>query len=182
MVRVGAAALRKRIERLAKTPDDSPLELAQALAAARVLPGPPEGDQPSIAELMELTGLSRRAIGYLIKVWERFGDLDIPRDSLVKIGWTKLAVVAENCAPGEELDALNLAEMHIAKDLPHILKDGSNPARRRTVLLRFTESGYRAFEAALLAHGAKRPRGRKNAKGLAGKERALLRALAQHRP
>ncbi len=35
-------------------------------------------------------------------MWRTFSDLDVSRDRLVQIGWTKLAVIAENCDPGAE--------------------------------------------------------------------------------
>ena len=82
MTKTTMPALRKKIVALTQKPDAAPLELAEALAAARSLPAPPEGDRPTFAELIEITGLSRRALGYLIKVGERFGDLDIARPPL----------------------------------------------------------------------------------------------------
>jgi hypothetical protein len=152
------------------------LDLAQALAEARSLPKPPQGDRPTLADLVELTGLSRRAINYLVKVWERFGDLDIPRDRLSRVGWSKLAIIAETCEPGDELDALARAESSTVKDLPRHLKSGRKPGKRRTVLLRFTEDDHEIFEAILLAHGARRP---KRGRGLANKEKAVLRAMGR---
>jgi hypothetical protein len=176
MTKSKAVALLKKIERLARTPDHGALELAEVLAEARTLPHPPEGDRPPLAELMQITGLSRRAIGYLIKVWDRFGNLDIPSDRLAKVGWTKLAVIADACEPGDELDALALAESSTVKDLPRLLKSGTKPGKRRTVLLRFTEGDYEIFEAVLLANGARRP---KKGRGLANKEKAVIRALGR---
>jgi hypothetical protein len=176
MTKSEVAALRRKIAALAQRPNTGVLELAEALAKARALSAPPEGDRPSIADLMQLTDLSRRAIGYLIKVWQRFGTLDIPRDRLAKVGWTKLAVIAETCEPGDELDALARAESSTVKDLPRHLKSGRKPGKRRTVLLRFTEDDHEIFEAILLAHGARRP---KRGRGLANKEKAVLRAMGR---
>ena len=179
MTKTAMPALRKKIVALTQKPDAAPLELAEALTVARALPEPPRGDRPTLAELMQLTGLSRRAICYLVKVGEQFGDLDIPRDRLSKIGWTKLVVIAEVCEPGDELAALDVAEICTVKDLPQVLKGGRKPGRRRTVLLRFTEADYDFFEMTLRKNGAKSPRGRATAKGLVGMERALMRALGR---
>ena len=176
MVRTNAASLRKKIQALATRSDNGSLDLAQALAEARSLPKPPQGDRPTLADLVELTGLSRRAINYLVKVWERFGDLDIPRDRLSRVGWSKLAIIAETCEPGDELDALHIAEDCTVKDLPRVLRGGKKPPKTHTVLLRLKSSDYERLEAVLLAHGARRP---KKGRGLAGKERALVRALGQ---
>jgi hypothetical protein len=83
----------------------------------------------------------------LIKVWQMVDDLGIPRERLGDIGWTKMAVLAENCEPEEVEDALDLAEAHIAKELPAALK-GTLPKRKaRTVKLRLTPRQYERFEA-----------------------------------
>ena len=151
------------------------IELAEALSELRAMPKPPDGDRPTLDEVVDLTKLSRRTICYLIKVWQMVADLGIPRERLVHIGWTKAAVVAENCEPEEVVDALDLAEVYTAKELPAALK-GTLPKRKaRTVKLRLTPSQYDKFAAVLLANGARRPR--RGKKGLSGMERALLKAL-----
>jgi hypothetical protein len=65
----------------------------------------------------------------LIKVWQMVDDLGIPRERLGDIGWTKMAVLAENCEPEEVADALDLAETYTAKELPAALK-GRHPSAR----------------------------------------------------
>ena len=82
MTKSDVAALRKKIAALAQNPNIGVLELAEASAKARALSAPPEGDRPSIADLMQLTDLSRRAIGYLIKVW-RCGGVSVISTSRV---------------------------------------------------------------------------------------------------
>ena len=85
-------------------------------------------------------------------------DLGILRDQLVNIGWTKMAVLAENCESEKVKDALDLAEAHTAKELPVALK-GTLPMRKaRTVKLRLTPRQYDKFAAVLIANGARRPR------------------------
>jgi hypothetical protein len=170
------AALKKRVQTLAAEGDNRMFELAEAMAEWRATPKPPDGDRPTLDELIKLTKLSRRTIYYLLRVWQMVTDLDIPRERLVRIGWTKMAVLAENCEPGDVKDALELAETHTAKELPDALK-GILPKRKaRTVKLRLTPRQYDQFAAVLLANGARRP---KKGRGLSGMEKALMKALAQ---
>jgi hypothetical protein len=108
-------------------------------------------------------------------VWQAFGDLGIPRERLVEVGWTKAAVVVELCEPEEVEKALHLAETCTAKELPALLRGSPRKPKARTVLLRLTPRQYGQFEAALLANGARRPK--RGKKGLSGKEQALMKAL-----
>ena len=174
MVGRSAAALIKKAQTLAAKDDESMIELAEVLSDLRGLPKPPDGDRPTLDELVDLTKLSRRAICYLLKVWQAFSDLGIPRKRLVQVGWTKAAVVIENCAPEEVEEALALAETATAKELPALLKGAPRKAKARTVQLRLSPRQYDQFTAVLLANGARRP---KKGRGLSGKERALMKAL-----
>jgi len=171
-----SGVLKRRVQALTASGDDSKIELAEVLSYLRALPKPPDGDRPTLNELVALTKLSKRAVCYLLKVWRRFSDLDVPRDRLASIGWTKLAVIAENCEPGDEEHALALAEASTLKELPALLKGGAPKPKARTVLLRLTPRQHAHFESFLLAHGARRP---KKGRGLSGKEKALMKALGQ---
>ena len=171
-----SAVLRKKVQALATTDDGAVFELAEAMSDLRALPS---GDRPSQAELVEITKLSKRTVCYLLAVWSRFGDLGILRQRLVEVGWTKLAIIAEHCAAGEERKALTQAETCTAKELPALLKGGPEKPKAHTVLLRLTPRQYENFETVLLAHGAKRP---KKGRGLARKEQALMKALRQIAP
>ena len=119
-----SAALLKRVQTLATRDNNDTIELAEGLWDLRALPKPPDGDRPTLNDLVARTKLSKRAVCYLLKVWRTFSDLDIPRDRLASIGWTKLAVIAEKCEPGEEEHALALAEACTLKELPGRLKGG----------------------------------------------------------
>jgi hypothetical protein len=169
------AVLKKRVQTLAAEGDNRVFELAEAMAKWRATPKPPDGDRPTLDELVDLTKLSRRTIYYLLKVWQLVTDLGIPRDRPARIGWTKMAVLAENCEPEEVQDALDLAETYTAKELPAALKGRAPKYKAHTVKLRLTPRQYNQFTAVLLANGARRPRGR----GLSGMEKALMKALEQ---
>ena len=171
-----SAALLKWVEELATRDNDDTIELAEALSDLRALPKPAGGERLTLNELASHTKRSKRAVCYLLKVWRTFSDLDIPRDRLANIGWTKLAVIAENCDPGDEQNALTLAEAYTLKELPALLKGGAPKQKARTVLLRLTKRQHARFESFLLAHGARRP---KKGRGLSGKEKALMKALGQ---
>ena len=106
MVGRSTAAQIKRAQMLAAKGDDSMIELAEVLSELRARPKAPDGDRPTLDELVEHTKRSRRTICYLLRVWQMVDDLSIPRDRLVRIGWTKAAVLAENCEPDEVKDAL----------------------------------------------------------------------------
>ncbi len=140
----------------------------RALGASQAAEGRPADRE----ELEEITELDRRTIFYLLRVWRTFGHL--PRDQLVEIKWTKLAVIAENSSPGEAERDLALAKSCVAKELPRRLKGGEERGKIRTVHLRLTESQYEELSTTLLANGARRP---KKGWGLSGKEDALMRAL-----
>ena len=174
MVGRSAAALIKRAQTLAAKGDDSMIELAEVVWDLRALPKPSDGDRLTLDELAVRINLSRRALCYLLKVWETFSDLGIPRERLVRVGWTKLAVIAENLEPKEMEEALALAETATAKELPALLKGAPRKAKARTVQLRLTPRQYDQFAAVLLANGARRP---KKGRGLSGKEKALMKAL-----
>src|SRR5271170_6089234 len=177
MVGRSTAALMKRAQTLAVKGDDSMIELAETLSGLRAMPKPPDGDRPTLDELVELTKVSRRTICYLLKVWQMVDDLGIPRDRLVHIGWTKMAVVAENCEPEEMEDARDLAETYTAKELPDALRGRAPKFKAHTVRLRLTPRQYDQFAAVLLANGARRP---KKGRGLSGMEKALMEFMRKN--
>jgi hypothetical protein len=171
-----SATLLKRVQTLATRDNDHTIELAEALSDLRALPKPPDANRLTLDQLAAHTKLSKRAVCYLLKIWRRFSDLDVPRERLAHIGWTKLAAIAENCDPGDEENALTLAEASTLKELPARLKGMAAKPKARTVLLRLTRRQHEHFESFLLAHGARRP---KKGRGLSGKETALMKALGQ---
>jgi hypothetical protein len=176
MVGRSASALMKTAQMLAAKGNDSMIELAEVMLDLRALPKPPAGDRPTLDELASRMKLSRRTICYLVSVRQAFCDLGISRDRLVKVGWTKAAIVVENSEPEDVEEALALAETCTVKELPALLKGSPRKAKARTVLLRLTPRQYDQFEAAMLANGARRP---KKGRGLSDKEKALMKALAQ---
>jgi hypothetical protein len=176
MARQSSGALLKRVQTLATKDKSGTIELAEALSDLRALPKPPHGDRPTLNELVARTNLSKRAVCYLLKVWRRFSDLDIPPERLAQIGWTKLAAIAEHSDPGDEESALTLAEGCTLKELPARLNGMAAKPKARTMLLRLTPRQHERFESFLLAHGASRP---KKGRGISGKEKALMKAVGE---
>ena len=167
------AALKKRVQTLAAKGDDSMITLAEALSELRDLPRPPDGDPPTLDELVELTKLSRRTIYYLLKVWQMVTDLGIPRDRLVHMSWTKMAVVAENCEPEEVEDAPDLVETFTAEGI----------ARRAEGAITQVQGPYGEappYPKAIRPIRGRPARKRRSAtEERAGLEKALMKALAR---
>jgi hypothetical protein len=121
-----SAVLLKRVQAVAARDHDDAIELAEALSDLRASPKPPGGERLTLNELASHTKRSKRAVCYLLKVWRTFSDLDIPRERLGNIGWTKLAVIAENCDP----DRLTFATMITAAKIAFRNSGGGSIAGR----------------------------------------------------
>jgi len=157
--------------------DERPLELAEYLWTvhfqdhlhSKAL----AGKKPNrIADLVKQGAIKRRKAYYLIKVWSRFSDM--PKSTLAKVGWAKLAILATKCPVGEEETgiALALSDGVTAQNLPAKLKPASDVAETRRVILEFNLDDYEVFKVTLADHGAK-PKG----KGLTGKEQAIMSVI-----
>jgi hypothetical protein len=134
-----------RAKRLAASKNSTPIDLAEALwKTERANPG-------TLGEIISETGLGRRKAYYLMQVWDRFADLEVPRWLLVNVGWTKLALVAKYSEPGAELGWLDLAQRNTAKELEAVMKGGAaDRPKAHSVLLRLTPTQYKVFAAVLL--------------------------------
>ena len=146
-----SAALRE-VERLAAKPDETPMELARALAAL-------EDEAPgSIVGLVESTGISPRKLYYHLAIGQTLGQMGLPPKQLAAIGWAKLSIIAQHFKNGEEgkkrdahvRQALAHAENYTMKELPSILKGEPLPkAKPHSIHLRLTPKQYKVFETAL---------------------------------
>jgi hypothetical protein len=161
----------RKAQGLAKCPNPTPIDLAEALWQA-------EQEEPgSLKAICEDTGLGTRKAYYLLEIWERFSGLNIQKRLLVDVGWTKLALMAKHSAPGMEPTWLDLAQRHTVKELEAMLKEGPHEKlKAHSTLLRLSPSQYKVFATVLPKFGAKPPR---RGKGLMNKEQALTRALRQ---
>ncbi len=177
-----SAAL-KRVLKLADNVSENRIELALALADLE------EKKPGSVADVASTRPKERRKLYYLLKVGKWLKPIGQPVSRYARIGWTKLAIVAEHAAdhPGKlaARAALARAEKCTAKELPAVLDGEPVPERKdkmRSVLLRLTPKQYEVFEKTLRKHGGAFKLGKgtgKKGKGLVGKEEALMTVLAK---
>ncbi|WP_298355879.1 hypothetical protein [Rhodoblastus sp.] len=131
--------------------------------------------------------LRQRRAFYLRDVGEALSGLDIPPDVLNSAGWTKIAAMRhrleelKEAYSGDDLGwqvrlLTDFARKHTVEQLKAHLK-GDSAGKQRCVLLRFNDADYKAFAAAVLAHGAKKKGGK--SKALIGQEQALLQLIAE---
>lgn len=162
------SAMRKA-QALAARPNVAPIDLAEALwHAAHQAEG-------GLRDIAAACGVGSRKAYYLHAIWSRFADLGVARDTLAAIGWTKLALIARHAAPGGERAALELAADVTAKELHAILRGAPRDRpKAHSILLRLSPSQHKVVVATLTQFGAAAP---KRGKGLAGKERALIKAF-----
>ena len=122
--------------------------------------------------------LGSRKAYYLVGLAKQLRGARLPGKRLEAIGWTKARIIAEHVDRHNALFLLALAEQHTARDLAFLVRGAhSSPPPTRCVLLYFNPRQYRAFEKAVVHHGAVR-RGR----GLVNKEQALVRLIGKASP
>lgn len=150
--------------------DDNFLELASLLRQLQ------KTAPDDFKRLLAIQQLGMRKGYYLVEIDRAFGDLDVPRFRLNKIGWTKLQVMAAHVTPDNVEQLLTLAETHTTENLKAIMRGEKPIIGGRSVLLLFTGKQYEAFTKAILKHGAI-----KNADGFINKERALIKAVRKNK-
>ena len=136
-------------------------------------------DKEPLEKISKFLDVKSRKAYYLALLWERFGSRTGEFDKLEKIGWSKLAIIAEHTLPGDEKRYLDYAETSTTKELAEIFKHGGileqvGQEKKRTVLMRFTVAEYAVFEKALKENGASSA---KKGKGLVDMERATLKTI-----
>ncbi len=175
-----SSAAFKNVAKLLDDVDENRIELALALVALE------EKKPGSIADLAKTRPKARRMLHYLLKVGRWLKPIGQPHSRYAKIGWTKLAILAEHSEkhPGKVAAraALARAEHCTAKQLPAVLNGAPVPKRKEkthhSVFLRLTPEEYGLFESILLKHGAiKLGGGNGKGKGLVGKEEAIMNLL-----
>jgi hypothetical protein len=169
----------KKVAKLADDVSENRIELALALADLE------EKRPGSLVDLAKTRPKARRKLYYLLKVGRWLKPIGQPHSRYAKIGWTKLAILAEHSTkhPGKGLARAGLAfaEQCTAEQLPAVLGGAPVPKpkeKHHSVFFRLTPADYKVFEAVLIEHGAiKLGSGNGKGKGLVGKEEALLNLL-----
>jgi hypothetical protein len=125
--------------------------------------------------LLNTPELGRRKGYYLALVYKAFAKHanDGPtRLRLIKIGWTKLTVIAPHVTADNLDELLGLAEKHTVENLKAVMQGEEPLINGKVVVLRFTETQYTIFKEVLLKKGAI-----KNGDGIVMKEKALIKVL-----
>jgi hypothetical protein len=166
--------LAKDVELLAKDAEDNFLQLASAV---RKLYDFAQDNNPkkTIADFkhsLKKAGIGTRKGYYLLLIDRVYPPLNIPRQRLTAIGWTKLGLLAKYTEEEQLEDMLEAAETQTVEELKAFIA-GREPATD-VVTLRFTAKQYGIFAGLLLANGAYLSSGG----GLSNKEMAMMKVAS----
>ena len=148
------------------TIDDSFLDLGELLRFLQL------NDMKTFHTLLSFPQLGRRKGYYLAKINRTFGHLNIDKERLLKIGWTKLQMVTAYVNDENYEDYLALAEELKAYNLANVLKGKMMVANGRTIVMYLSPAQYKVFESGVVKFGAI-----VNGRGIIDKEKALMKAL-----
>lgn len=131
--------------------------------------------QPAeFAGIADATTLGRRRAYYLIEIDRVFGAMELLQPRLMKIGWSKLSLIARHVNPANLEELLHLAETSAAHELRAYLKKGTPGLGARVLLLSLDAHQFERIWEVLIANGAYL-----TPKGIHNKEAALLQALSK---
>lgn len=165
------AELKARALELASRPEENFLELAKCLRMLN------EIDRTQFRRVYEKLSLGKRKAHYLVEINRQFEGSKLPKSRLNNIGWTKVQIIGKHLTRKNADKLLRLAEKHTVHDLK-LLMQGKKPMPKiHCVQMYFNPHQYRAFEKAVVHHGAVR-RGR----GLVNKEQALVQLISRASP
>jgi hypothetical protein len=132
---------------------------------------------PDLPPAVRATVAAERANGLLFfEIRPQLRRLNLPRDRLAKIGWTRWQAIHGHITPANARQLLKLAEEKTVAELQAELRGAGYTKKPRSVNLKFSVEDYVKFERVLLRHGARRRRGGRGL-GLEGKEEAILKIL-----
>lgn len=165
--RQAISRLKKRAAILAQRPRSEFAELAAALSGLQGL-APRE-----FREVTKEIGISPRTAFYLARIWGSIENLK-ERDRLLKLGWTKLSLIAPHLTAKNSREILTFAETHTVQECRLHLSEKPIKETTRCMLLRFSAKDYARFADGIVKNG-----GKKRGKGLVGTEKALMKILAK---
>ena len=122
--------------------------------------------------LIAIPQLGKRKGYYLVAVSKAFGDYPHLRQRFMRVGWTRLSMVAPHVTKENVEDALVFAEANTAWAIQQAMKGQKLPIGVRSVLLHFKPEEFTFFGQEIVKHGAT-----KTADGFVAKEAALITAL-----
>ena len=125
------------------------------------------------ASVAKLNGIGLRKAFYLARIDRQFRTLGVDENHLCAIGWSKLRLICDHITEASCKQLLQLAETSTVHELELKMRNEEPVDGTRCVTLYFEPAEYEIFAAAILSNG-----GLKSGRGLAGQEKALIKALA----
>lgn len=117
-------------------------------------------------------GIQTRKAYYLAQIDRALDGLAVPRERLLRIGWTKLQVIAPHITSENAETLLGRAEAHPVHVLRDAVGEHVGETAKHCVILYLFEDEYEIFAEVLVAHGASLV-----GRGIKWKEEALMTAL-----
>ena len=124
----------------------------------------------------QMLGLGLRRARYFVRVWNAFGSLDVDREMLLAVGWTKLQLVA-HVVNSRNVGAWLVFLLNHSYQEARRVVDGKLPLEKLHALMFYLlPAEYEIVAAGLVKFGAIHEKG-----ALIDKERALVAAMAHLR-
>lgn len=162
--------MKNSVIQLAKQADNNFLELAKRLGELHdVLMS--DGTKKNLDEFhncLKKAKIGKRKGYYLLDIEKTFHGPQFEQIRLIKIGWTKLSILAKYVNIDKPTNLFDMAETHTVEQLNAILAGQLLPIH--TVTLKLTDKHYGMLAGVLLANGAVTTSGG----SLANKEAALI--------
>jgi hypothetical protein len=165
----------KKALALAARPTENWIELSELLADLVAK------DRLFRKQFEQQSELDERTVFYFLKFGRQLRGLDLPKDRLKKIGWTKWEILSPRITRANADRLMMLAEQKTAHELKAELRGAGYKQKPRSMNLKFDREAYEKVEQALLKHGARRSRGGRGS-GLEGKEQAFLAIIEKVSP
>lgn len=128
-------------------------------------------------DALKLLKIGRRKAYYLIDVDKTFEEISATKEEKLAVGWTKLKMMNSYVTEENWKQLFAEAMNRPVHEFQEILEGNYVETAKHCVLLYFFDEEYKLFAKVLEEHGAK-----KKARGLQGKEAALLKALRKLKP
>lgn len=131
-----------------------------------------DSDPDEFAREATESGVGLRKAYYLVEIDRAFDGLNVPKERMLKIGWTKLQLLAAHVTAQNYRTLLDQAEAHSVHELQSLLAGKPASEDKHCVLLYLTKSEFEILARVVVSHG-----GRRNGRSLQDKEKALIAAL-----
>jgi hypothetical protein len=123
-------------------------------------------------KFLDNTDVGSRKAYYLVEINRAFEPLQVPRARLLRLGWTKLQLIAAKVKQDTVEEWLKLAEGMPTKQLERKMK-GKTPIKNAAcVLMYFSPKEYKELGEALKRYG-----GTPTERGIQNREEALIRMV-----